>query len=65
MPQRTIETILAEWRAAETRLGDALTDRDLAALIERLREEHAAAVEARKAEARDLGRPPGGALPEA
>ena len=30
MPQRTIEAILAEWRAAEARLGDALTDRDLA-----------------------------------
>ncbi len=60
MPERTIETILGEWRAAEARLGDALTDDDLATLIERLRQEHAAAMQARAEDARELGRPPGG-----
>ena len=59
MPQRMVETILAEWRAAEARLGDGPTDDDLAALIAALRAEHAAAVEARKTEARELGRAPG------
>ena len=59
LPKRTIETILAEWRAAEARLGDDLTDDDLAALINALRAEHAAAVEARRGQARELGRAPG------
>ena len=59
MPQRTIEAILVEWRAAEALLGDGLTDAHLAELIEALRAEHAAAVEARRAEARELARHPG------
>ena len=59
MPERTIETILAEWRATEARVADEPTDTGLASVIERLRAEHAAAVAARDGEARDLGRAPG------
>ena len=54
LPPPVIESILVEWRAAEVVLADELTDDDLATVIEALRAEHAAAVEARRAEASDL-----------
>ena len=51
---RTIETILAAWRAAETRLDDEPWDVELQELVAELRDEHAAAVEAREGEAEAL-----------
>ena len=57
-----IESILVEWRAAEVVEADELTDDDLATVIEALRAEHAAAVEARRAEALDLEAPPASRL---
>ena len=53
MTARIIEAILVEWRAAEVVLGEKLTDADLADAIDALRAEHAAAVELRRAEARE------------
>lgn len=58
MPDRTIAAILVEWRAAEVLLGDGLTDAHLEEVIEALRAEHAAAIEARRAEAIELARRP-------
>jgi hypothetical protein len=59
MSDRTVETILAEWRAAEAerelRPGDIAHDEYIA----RLRNEYNAAVEERQAEADDLGSRPG------
>jgi hypothetical protein len=51
---RTIETILAQWRAAETRLEHDPLNLDLQELVATLRGEHAAAREARTAEAEEL-----------
>jgi len=61
MPDRTVETILAEWRAAEAAL-EAASDPDIVALVDRLRAEHSAAIKARDYEADELGRPPGSRL---
>ena len=47
---RTVETILADWRAATDRREDLTFDPDLEARIEALRLEHAAAVEERACE---------------
>jgi plasmid replication initiation protein len=59
MSDRTVETILAEWRAAEAarelRPGDIELDQHIA----RLREEYNSAVEERQAEADELGSRPG------
>lgn len=51
---RTVEAILAEWRAAEAERVNASFRPDLEARIERLRLEHAAALEARRREADEL-----------
>ena len=48
---RSIEMILAEWRLAEMRLDDEPWNVDLQQLVDELRNEHAAALEARKPEA--------------
>lgn len=57
---RTVETILAEWRAAEARLKDDPSNPELQELVVVLRNEHAAAIEARRSEANELlGRSPG------
>jgi hypothetical protein len=56
---RTVEMILTEWRAAEAAIDGGAPDPELAARIETLRAEHAAALEAREQAARDLGRSPG------
>jgi hypothetical protein len=61
MPDRTVETILAEWRAAEAAL-EAASDPEIVALVDRLRAEHTAAIEAREHDADELGRPPGSRL---
>jgi plasmid replication initiation protein len=62
---RTVETILAEWRAAEAerelRPGDIELDQHIA----RLRDEYNAAVDARQSDADDLGRRPGEELASA
>ena len=59
MSDRTVESILAEWRAAEAerelRPGDIALDEYIAAL----RNEYNAAVDARQEEADDLSRSPG------
>jgi hypothetical protein len=47
---RTVETILAEWRAATKQREGLTLDLDLEARIEVLRMEHAAAVEVRRCE---------------
>ena len=57
---RTIETTLVEWRDAETRLDDEPRNVDLQELVATLRDEHAAAIEARRSESdalRDDGEP--------
>jgi hypothetical protein len=51
---RTVEAILAEWRAAEAERLNTAFNRDLEARIEQLRLEHAAALEARRKEADEL-----------
>jgi len=70
MSDRIVETILAEWRAAEAerklRPGDIVHDEYIARLRKeynaRLRKEYNAAVEERQAEADDLGSRPGAEL---
>ena len=53
---RTVETILADWRAATDRREGVTLDLDLEARIEVLRIEHAAAIEVRLLrESRRLG----------
>jgi hypothetical protein len=47
---RTVETILAEWRAATKQREGLTLDLDLEARIEVLRMEHAAAIEVRRCE---------------
>ena len=47
---RTVETILAEWRAATDRREGLTVDPDLEVRIEALRIEHAAAIEVRRCE---------------
>ena len=47
---RTVETILADWRAATDRRQGVTLDLDLEARIEVLRIEHAAAIEVRRCE---------------
>jgi hypothetical protein len=47
---RTVETILADWRAATDRREGLAVDFDLEARIEVLRLEHAAAIEVRRCE---------------
>ena len=47
---RTVETILAEWRAATDRREGLTVDLDLEARIEVLRIEHAAAIDVRSCE---------------
>ena len=47
---RTVETILADWRAATDRREGLTVDLDLEARIEVLRIEHDAAIEARRCE---------------
>jgi hypothetical protein len=47
---RTVETILADWRAATGRRKGVTLDLDLEARIEVLRIEHAAALEVRRSE---------------
>ena len=61
MPDRSVDTILAEWRAAEAALKQS-SDPDIVALVDRLRVEYAGALEARDQEAHELGRPPGSQL---
>ena len=51
---RSIDTILVEWRAAETRLEDEPADEELQELLSALRDEYAAAVADRSSEAADL-----------
>jgi len=62
MSDRSVETILAEWRAAEAerelRPGDIVHDQYVAWL----REQYNAAVEEHQAEADDLGSRPGAEL---
>ena len=50
---RTVETILAEWRAATKQREGLTLDLDLEARIEVLRMEHAAAIEVRRCEIQD------------
>jgi hypothetical protein len=59
MFDRTVETILAEWRAAEAARALSPGDIELDRHIARLRDEYNAAVEARQGDADDLGRRPG------
>ena len=59
MSDRTIETILAEWRAAEAARKLRPSDIALDQHIARLRDEYNAAVDARQSDADDLGRRPG------
>jgi hypothetical protein len=47
---RTIETILAEWRAAEARLEGEPSNVELQELVAVLRDEHAAAMAERMSE---------------
>jgi hypothetical protein len=47
---RTVETILADWRAATDRREGLTVDLDLEARIEVLRIEHAAAIEVHRCE---------------
>jgi hypothetical protein len=51
---RTVEAILAEWRAAEAERLNKSFNPDLEAHIEELRLEHAAALDARREEAEEL-----------
>jgi hypothetical protein len=51
---RTIETILAEWRAAEARLEGEPSNVELQELVAVLRDEHAAAIAERKSTADTL-----------
>ena len=51
---RTIEVILAEWRAAEARLEREPSDVERQELVAVLRDEHAAAMEARASKADEL-----------
>jgi hypothetical protein len=53
---RTVESILAEWREAVALREDVTFDPILEARIEKLRLEHAAAIEARRVEAEELAR---------
>ena len=55
---RTLDVILAEWRAVEQRLL-AEGDEDIAAELAALRDEYARAHAARREEAEELGRTPG------
>ena len=57
VPGRSPEEILAEWRAVEAAETEA-PDQVLRLRIEALKAEHAAALEARSAQARQLGSPP-------
>jgi hypothetical protein len=50
---RTVETILVEWRAAAARRHGLAFDPDLEARIEVLRLEHVAAIEERSCEIED------------
>jgi hypothetical protein len=59
MFDRTVETILAEWRAAEAERELRPSDIELDQHIAHLRDEYNAAVEARQSEADDLGSRPG------
>jgi hypothetical protein len=59
MFDRTVETILAEWRAAEAARELSADDIELDRHIARLRDEYNAAVDARQSEADDLGNRPG------
>ena len=51
---RTVETILGQWRAAETHLEHDPLDPDLQELVATLRDEHAAALDTRAAEVEEL-----------
>jgi hypothetical protein len=51
---RTIEKILADWRAAEARLEREPSNVDLQELVSALRDEHAMAMVARNASADEL-----------
>jgi hypothetical protein len=51
---RTIEAILAEWRAAEARLEREPSNVELQELVALLHDEHAAAMDARKSKADEL-----------
>ena len=53
---RTVESILAEWREAVAQREAVTFDPILEARIEELRLEHVAALEARRTEAEDLAR---------
>lgn len=55
---RTVESILVEWRRTEAEL-DERDDPELAARIDQLRDEHAAALAKRRDAADELGRTPG------
>jgi hypothetical protein len=56
--ERSLDVILAEWRALEQRLL-AEGDEDIAAELAALRDEYATAFAARRREADELGRAPG------
>jgi hypothetical protein len=55
---RSLDVILAEWRALEQRLS-AEGDEAIAAELAAVRDEYARAVAARRTEAEELGRSPG------
>ena len=58
MSTRSPETILAEWRVAEAMAAERTVSDTLAARIEQLRREHAAAIRDRREEAHELARQP-------
>lgn len=60
MSGRTVEEILAEWRETEDQRDAHPSDGELQERVSRLRLEHATAIKDREADARELGRPPGG-----
>jgi hypothetical protein len=59
MSDRTVETILAEWRAAEAARELRPDDIELDQYVARLHDEYNAAVETRLNDADDLGHRPG------
>jgi hypothetical protein len=61
MADRPLDAILSDWRAAESehdRDGGHAPPPELAARLDALRDEHAAAIEARQTQADELGRSP-------